>query len=244
MSEVRIGRFVGMDACKSIFSEHSTFVLRSAEHYRRLYETSKADGHEENGRGDDQEGEVKLKGGGSAEAGGFVLSCWTILDGEEPKEEWTIFPDSIVAIISTPDKVCAMLKKAFEIEDGRVQDGRRFPFMFVEHKAVAYADEVAGEIGPDNIMDTPVFTKRLRFAREKEYRFALYYSIMPHVIDSYVFAPLNPWDYIDKCLADPAMCKEGKDELRLILMNAMCGYGPFQGKPMGQIIANADILFD
>ncbi|HUX00255.1 MAG: hypothetical protein WBD63_08650 [Phycisphaerae bacterium] len=243
--KMRIARFVDMNACKSIFSEHSTFVLRSAEHYRRM-ETSGAGGHDKNDRGDDREGEVRRKGGGSAEAGGFVLSCWTILDGDEPKpKEWKIFPDSsVVAIISTPDKVCAMLKNAFEIEDGRVRDGRRFPFMCVEHKAVAYADEVAEEIGPDNIMDIPVFTKRLRFAPQKEYRFALYYSIMPHVIDSYFFAPWKPEDYMDECWANPAMCRKDKEELWLILSNVMCGYGHFARKKMGEIIANADILLD
>ena len=137
-----------------------------------------------------------------------------------------------------------MLEKAFDMEDEGVRDRRRFPFGSVKQGTVTYADEVAEEIGPDNIMEKTVFTKRLRFAPEKEYRFALPYTYEPHRIDSYIFVPWNPWDYMDKCLANPAMCKEAKDELRLILMNAMCGYGPFQGKPMGEIIANADVLFD
>ena len=235
-SKMKIARFVDMKACESIFSEFSTFVLRSATHYRRLYET---------GKGDAEELRVRTAGGGSAQMTFFALSCWTMLDGDEPtQDEWNTFPDSVVAIISTPDKVCAMLKNAFEIEDGRVRDGRRFPFMCVEHKAVAYADEVAEEIGPDNIMDIPVFTKRLRFAPQKEYRFALYYSIMPHVIDSYFFAPWKPEDYMDECWANPAMCRKDKEELRLSLENVMCGYGHFARKKMGEIIANVDDLLD
>ena len=43
MSEFKIARFVGIEACRSIFSENSTFVLRSPKHYWRLYETSEGE---------------------------------------------------------------------------------------------------------------------------------------------------------------------------------------------------------
>jgi hypothetical protein len=234
MSEVRIARFVDMKACKSIFSDYSTFVLRSSEYYRREYETD---------RGDERELEVRCTGGGLAGMSSFVLSCWTKLDGDEPtRDEWSIFPESIVAIVSMPSKVYTFLEKAFEIEDGKIQGRRRFPFMFIEHKAVTYADEVAEEITFDNIMDITVFTKRLKFAKQKEYRFALPFSSVPHVIDSYIFAK-TPDDYMEKCFANPGMSKEDKETLRRILANAMCGYGQFNGKKMGEIIVNVDILF-
>jgi hypothetical protein len=67
---------------------------------------------------------------------------------------------------------------------------------------------------------------------------------MPHVIDSYFFAPWKPEDYMDECRVNPAMCRKDKEELRLILGNVMCGYGHFAGMKMGEIIANADDLLD
>ena len=237
MSEARIARFVDMNACKSIFSEHSTFVLRSPVYYRRFYGEG----------GDERELRIRKADGGSAESSclGVVLSCWTILDGDAPTaEEWNIFPNTVVAIISTPDRVCAMLKEAFEMESAGMRCGRRFPFKSVEHGTVAYADEVAEEIGFDNIWEKTVFTKRLRFAQEKEYRFVLPYTFEPHAIDSYIFIPHDPKDYMDNCFADPAMCREDKHNLYCILGNAMCGYRHFARKKMGEIIANADILLD
>lgn len=233
MSELRIARFVDMQACKSIFSDYSTFVLRSSEYYRREYETD---------RGDERELEVSLSDGGSASSEGFVLSCWTLLNEDTPTpDEWDIFPDSVVAIVSTPSKVCTFLESAFEVGCSKMQDRRRFPFMFVEHKPVTYADEVADEITPDNIMDITVFTKRFRFAKQKEYRFALPYSMVPHVVDTYIFAK-TPDDYVERCLANPEMSKEGKKMLRRILLQATGGYGHFSDKKLCEIIANANIL--
>lgn len=235
MSEVRIARFVDMEACKSIFSDYSTFVLRSSEYYKRNCETD---------RGDDRELEVRHTGGGTAEVSGFVLSCWTLLDCDYPtREEWDIFQDSVVAIVSTPSRLCTLLEKVFEIGHGKIPNRRRFPFMCVDHNAVTYADEVAKKITPENIMDITVFTKRKKFTKQKEYRFALPYSPIRHVIDSYIFAT-TPDDYMEKCFANPGMGKKNKGKLRLILLNAMGGYGPFADKEMPQIIANADILFE
>ena len=50
-------------------------------------------------------------------------------------------------------------------------------------------------------------------------------------------------DYMETCLANHNMCKEQKEELRLIVITAMAGYGDFYGKTMPDIIANADDLF-
>jgi len=74
MSEVKIARFVDIKACKSIFSENSTFVLRSPEHYRRLYEIT-AGG---NTKGDRDEGCANTIDGGTAEFTGFVASAVSI----------------------------------------------------------------------------------------------------------------------------------------------------------------------
>lgn len=134
MSEIKIARFVNIEACKSIFSEHSTFVLRSPEHYRRLYETTNGE------EGDRNEGYAKTVDGGTAEFTGFVVSCWTKLKGTEPTpDEWDIFKEkeqNIVAIVSTPRKVCEFPDKVLETKRERTK--RRFPFWPVEHKEVDY----------------------------------------------------------------------------------------------------------
>lgn len=179
MSEFKIARFVDMEACRSIFSDYSTFVLRSSEYYRRKYETN---------RGDEHELEIRCIDGSSAEMSCFVLSCWTQLKGKEPtQDEWAIFQDSVVAIVSTPSKVCNFLEEAFGIKNGKMKERKSYPFIFVEHKAVTYADELSEKITPRNIMDTTVFTKLLKFEKQREYRFALAFSRLLHYIDTYIF---------------------------------------------------------
>jgi hypothetical protein len=234
MSEVRIARFVDMAACRSIFSDDSTFVLRSSEYYRRHCETDRGDAHEL---------EVRCADGGEASTDGFLLSCWTMLEREEPtRDEWLMFPDSVVAILSTPNKVSAFLERAFEIGDGKTPGARRSPFIFLDHKAVRYADTVAEKVTPDNIMDITVFTKRAEFIKQKEYRFALAYSIVPHLIDSYILG-LTSDDPTDNRFANPEMCDEQKGMLLEILLEAPAGYGLFCDKKLHEIIANVDVLF-
>ena len=233
MSEMKIVRFVNLDACKSIFSEHSTFVLRSFEHYRTI---------EDKGRCDKNEARSKFCGGGGGEvADCFVLSCWTMLDGDEPTpKEWGIFPDSFVAIVSTPSKVSAFLESAFEIEDGKV-NGRRFPFLSVDPKKVTYADEI-DKPTPKNFMDKVVFNKDSKFKKEKEYRFALAYGTKSHTIESYIFSR-DPDKYMEKCFANPQGTDIDKEQLQLILWEVGAGYGHFSGKKPCDIIANYKALF-
>lgn len=236
MSEFKIARFVGIDACKSIFSEKSTFVLRSPEHYRRLYETNEGG----TAKGDRAEGCADTIDGGTAEFTGWVASCWTKLKGSKPtSDEWDIFKENeqnIVAIVSTPSKVCEFLNKALETNKERTK--RRFPFWPVENMEVKY-EKV--HIDHTNITDIVPFTKGTQFAEQEEYRFVLKYG-WPNVIDSLIFC--GGIDYMEKCFANPEMCKEQKEKLRLIIMKAMAGYGDFEDKEMGDIIANADILFE
>lgn len=238
MPEVKIARFVDLDACRSIFSETSTFVLRSAEYYRKHY--------------DERELIVRDRFGGEGETSCFVLSCWTMLAGDEPtRDEWGIFLDRdesghsrerVMAIVSAPSRVHAFLERAFELEDEKTQVRQRYPFIRVADRAVTYADEVAEEIGPDNIMDLTAFTKRLRFAKEKEYRFAMPCGGVPHVIDTYIFARA-PDEYMDKCFVNPQMGAGDKGQLQQIIQNATCGYGHFGDKKPYQVIANVDDLF-
>ncbi len=237
MSEFKIARFVGIEACKSIFSENSTFVLRSPEHYRRLCETNESG----NAKGDRDEGCAETVDGGTAEFTGFVVSCWTKLKGTAPtRDEWNIFKENeqnIVAIVSTPSNVCEFLNKALETDKERTK--RRFPFWPVKPGEVTYKKV---HVDHTNITDIVPFTKGAQFAEQKEYRFILKYVQHPHQIDSYIFS--SGIDYMEKCFANPEMSKEDKERLRLIIMNAMCGYGHFSDKNMGEILANADILFE
>ncbi len=235
MSEVKIARFVCIEACKSIFSEKSTFVLRSPEHYRRLYETSEG----ENTKGDRAEGCAETIDGGTTEFTGFVASCWTKLKGNEPtSDEWDIFKkdkQNIVAIVSTPSLVCEFLNRVLETD--RDHTDRRFPFHPVDHREVDYKKP---HVDHTNITDVVPFTKGEQFVKQNEYRFVLTYT-WPYLIDSFIFC--SGVDYMEKCFANPEMEIENKKRLRLILLTATCGYGNFSDKKMCEIISNADILF-
>jgi len=92
-----------------------------------------------------------------------------------------------------------------------------------------------------DIWDVVPFSKDEQFREESEYRFVLKYSEYPHVIDSYIFC--GGIDYMEKCFVNPEISKEEKEELHLVILIVMCGYGDFSGKKIDEIIANADILF-
>lgn len=235
MPEVKIARFVGIEACKSIFSEKSTFVLRSPEHYRRLYEINEG----ETNKGDRAEGCADTTDGGTAEFTGWVASCWTKLKGNEPtSDEWDIFKENdqnVVAIVSTPRKVCEFLDKSLETDEEYKR--RRFPFYSVEHREVMY-ERV--HVDHTNICDIVPFTKKLPYAKQKEYRFVLTYGF-PNLIDSLIFC--GGIGYMEKCFVNSKISNKQKEKLRLILMEAMAGYGDFSGKKMGEIIANVDDIF-
>ena len=236
-SEVKIARFVGIEACKSIFSEHSTFVLRSPIYYQRLYETSGGD------KGDKKEGRPDTAKG-TSEFERWVVSCWTILKGNEPSdEEWDIFKkneQNIVAIISTPSKVCQFLNRILE-----TGENKGLPFYPVEHRGVDY-DKTKVDVDHLNFTSVVPFAKDERFIKENEYRFALIYGWGPALIDSFIFC--GGIDYMEPCFVNPKIDEIGKEKqnkarLRSIVSNAMAGYGDFRGKKMHEIIANADIFF-
>ncbi len=233
MSEIKIARFVGIEACKSIFSEKSTFVLRSPEHYRRLYETNEA-------KGDRDEGCADNTNGGTSEYTSWVASCWTKLKGSEPtSDEWDIFKENdqnIVAIVSSPSKVCEFLSKTLETNKERAECG--LSFYPVQHGEVNYGKKE--HIDHTNITKLVPFWKKAPFSKEKEYRFVLEYSC-PHLIDSFIF--YGGLGYMETCFANPVMCKKQKEKLQFVIMTSIAGYGDFSDKDMGEIIANADDIF-
>ncbi len=231
MSETKIARFVDIQASKSIFSEKSTFVLRSPEHYRRLYETTYGK------KGDRDEGRAHNIDGGRSEFTGFVVSCWTKIKADEPTpDEWDIFKENeqnIVAIVSTPSKVCEFLDKVLETK--RERTNRRFPFWPVQHREVNY-EKV--HVDHNNIFDVVPFAKDRKFVNQKEYRFVLEYDEYPCLIDSFIFC--GGVDYMEKCFANPKIQDKDKQRLGPILGNAMAGCGDFRDKKMGEIIANVE----
>lgn len=242
MLENKIARFVGIEACKSIFSDRSTFVLRSADHYRRIWETTAG----KNTKGDRDEGTARTVDGGTADFADFLASCWTILEGSEPTpEEWGIFKENeqnIVAIVTTPRLVYEFLNNAFQIDKRHTR--RRFPFLDLRHRRVCHEEQ---HIDHTNIADVVPFAKNRRFEGQKEYRFVLTYACPP-AIDSLIFCA--GLDYMQRLdgnrlgnIANPEMSEPNKKKLREILLTATAGYGDFAGSKIPEIIANADALF-
>jgi len=234
MSEVKIARFVNMEACKSIFSDYSTFVLRSPIYYQRMYETSGGE------KGDKKEGRPDTANG-TAEFTRWVVSCWTILKGSEPtRDEWEIFKENernIVAIVSTPSKVCEFLNRVLN-----TSEYKGLPFDPVEYRKVDYDKEkVHVDIARGNVISVVPFAKDKRFIKENEYRFALKYGRDPY-IDSFIFC--GGINYMEKCFANTRMCEQDKYTLLSILSEAMAGYGDFKGKNLGEIITNIEEILN
>ncbi|MHC4517372.1 MAG: hypothetical protein ACYTAS_02180 [Planctomycetota bacterium] len=242
MPEFKIARFVGIEACKSIFSERSTFVLRSPHYYRRLYEMPDAG----DSKADRNEGTAETLSGGSAEFSDFLVSCWTVLEGDQPtRDEWNVFAENeqnVVAIVTTPTLVSDFLREVFRIGEKNVQT--RFPFVSLEHREVSYEKE---HVDHRNIAHAVPFTKSPEFSGQKEYRFVLSYA-WRHAIDTLIFCA--GLDYMqrreDACLnnfANPKMSQDNKAALHQILLKANAGYGDFTDKKPCEVITNADILF-
>ena len=232
MSDFKIARFVDIQACKSIFSEHSTFVLRSPIYYQRLYETS----YGEDTKGDNKEGRPETANG-TAEFTRWLVSCWTILKEIEPSnEEWEIFKENdqnIVAIISTPNKIREFLERVL-----KTGQNNRLPFYSVDCHEVEYEKDKV-HVDHTNIISVVPFAKDKRFIKENEYRFVLKYGIQTY-IDSFIFCA--GIDYMEKCLINPNNDKETMSKLLSIISNATAGYFDFRDNQ--KIIANYNILLE
>jgi hypothetical protein len=194
-----------------------------------MYETSGGSG------GDKKEGRPDTAKG-TAEFERWVVSCWTIIEGNEPTDkEWGIFKEdkrNIVAIVSTPSKVCEFLNRVL-----RTGQDSGLPFYPVEHRGGTY-DKV--DVGFNNIFSVVPFMKDEQFAEQNEYRFALKDGCDFH-IDSFIFC--GGIDYMEKCYVNPEMHKEVLAKLLSSVDNAIAGYGDFTGKKLGDVIANDNIFF-
>jgi hypothetical protein len=199
-----------------------------------MYETSGGkEGDKKEGRPDTAKG--------TAEFERWLVSCWTILKKDEPSdEEWKIFKENdgnIVAIISTPNKVCKFLRENL----------KGLPFHQVEHRGVTYYDTKGVNVDHTNFTTVVPFAKDEKFfiKGENEYRFALTYGWGPQLIDSFIFC--GGIDYMEKCFVNPEISKEEnkskKAELQEIVQRAGCYYGDFYGMHPYKIISNIDVLF-
>ncbi len=259
MPEVKkIARFIGIEACKSIFSENSTFVLRSPEYYRRLYETTAGS----DTKGDRNEGMAETVQEGTADFTDFVVSCWTVLKDNKPtRDEWDIFKEdeqNVAAIVTTPSLVCKFLNKALRLDDDSAQ--RRFPFFSLDHQKVDYRKQ---HIDHTNIADLTPFAKNRDFEDQQEYRFVLKYA-KPPVIDSFVFCA--GIDYMERRddsgfsnFVNPEISQQNREKLLMALLTALAGYGDFASsethefpnadfrqsvsRQVCRFIANGEILF-
>jgi hypothetical protein len=225
MSEIKIARFVGIDACESIFSERSTFVLRSPMYYRRLYETDQDKGDKKEGCPDTAMGTSNFDR--------WLMSCWTMLKGAEPiREEWDIFKEkeqNVLAIVSTPSQVRDFLNDVF----------KSGTFLHkVKDDEVEY-DKEKVKVDSKNITKVVPFVKPARFTNQKEYRFVLSYG-HSYRIDSFIFCG-GP-DYMETCYVNPRVSKKQKYELLKILDEACLGDGDFRGRDPRAIVANYNLV--
>ena len=233
--DIKIARFIDINACKQVFCEsYSTFLIRSHKYYWHIEDTDKQDKTEFQVQGEN----------GTTETGYALLSCWTILKGDKPtEEEWKIFEkDSpVVAIISSPQKVYNYLHSKLDIER---KNGRTYPFFRIEKDEVRYIDKRKEKLKGIPTISDAIFTKDIRFISESEYRFAIFYSAVFHEINTYIFHTQDPYDYIDKCYFDQNSTKTIADELLIIILSATAGYGPFYGKEPFEIIENINDLIE
>ncbi len=231
--DIKIARFIDINACKQVFSEsYSTFLIRSHKYFWHIEDTDKQDKTEFQVPGENDTMETDYA----------LLSCWTILKGDEPTEkEWKIFEKDlpVVAIVSSPQKVYNFLYKILDIER---KNGRTHPFFKIEQEKVRYIDKGKEKLkGNPTILDA-IFTKDKRFIQEEEYRFGVFYSAVFHEINTYIFHAQNPYEYMGKCYFNPS--STGADVLLNTISSATADYGPLYGKKPCDIIANIDDLIE
>ena len=160
----KIARFINLSACKKIFSDYSTFVLRSPEYYRNIEDEQKRDKAEGSIKHKDKHGRIN-----HSEAMCYLISCWTKLDDDVPScDEWKIFgEDHILALISTPAKVKNCIeKKLITVKPDNVPS----LCWMVGHREVIYYKEGTSQ---DQNKVFEGFHKNDYFWKEKEYRFVV-----------------------------------------------------------------------
>lgn len=185
--DFKIARFIDLSACKRIFSNYSTFVLRSPEYYRNMENKRKRDKAEGSIEHKNEQGQIY-----QSERMNYLISCWTMLKGDEPSyDEWMIFDDDkhppILALISTPEKVAKCIKKKMRIDKDDSLYWR------VEHKEVIYYEKGTYQ-DSDKVFEG--FYKGNCFSEEKEYRFVV--NVKNH-IDTLMFYA-EPEEYCDTAM--------------------------------------------
>lgn len=192
--DFKIARFVDLFACKKIFSDYSTFVLRSPEHYRNIEDDKKRDKAEGSIKHKDKHGRI-----GHSERMCYLISCWTKLDGDVPSDdEWSIFDDSqIMALISTPEKV----KNCIEKKLITVKSDNSYSLCWkVYHKKVDYYKKGTYQ-NQNKVFDG--FHKDNYFSKQEEYRFVV--NVRGY-IDTLMFYA-EPKEYCDTAIINTKTVK-------------------------------------
>lgn len=192
--DFKIARFIDLSACKKIFSDYSTFVLRSPKHYRNIEDEQKRDKADGYIKHKDKHGRI-----GHSERMCYLISCWTKLDGDVPScDEWKIFgEDHMLALISTPEKVNNCIeKKLITVKPNNV----RSLCWRVDHREVHYYKKGTNQ---DQNKVFEGFHKDNFFRKEKEYRFVV--SVRGY-IDTLMFYA-EPDDYCDTAIINTKTVK-------------------------------------
>ena len=190
--DFKIARFIDLSACKKVFPDKSfldygTFVLRSPEHYRNIENKKKRDKAEGAIEHKNEQGQQC-----QSEGGWHLISCWTVLEGDEPSyDEWMIFDEDkyppILALISTPKKVAECIKKKL------IPDKCDSLCWRVEHKKVKTYKKGTYQ---DSNEVFEGFHKDDCFSKEEEYRFVV--NVRNHV-DTLMFYA-DPGEYCDTAI--------------------------------------------
>lgn len=218
MNDFRIARFIDLNACRSIFSDFSTFLLGSPERYY----------HIEGEKQDLDENWVTL-GDTTYSSFSWLMSSWVKLEGSLPNEdEWQLFnkhknnPDHIIALVSSPEKVASFLLDKLKIKEKNA-------FCKLEHCPVTYYNKGNYKLKSDG-PNTPFF-KRDCFEHENEYRFVVKYnttspSNLPHT-HTYIFQSGHPncycesismhYDLLKSSDSKGTLCEQLGKALELIL---------------------------
>jgi hypothetical protein len=167
----------------------STFHLRSAISYRESFDENNADPDE-----------MQCKGNGFHAncSNNYLVSCWSYLgNNDNPEKFFTNRKErNEVAIISSIGKMEAFLRNT--IYDEYEQKGI---FAELNHKKVTYYKEgslkfpALPEQQSDFIMNR-LFSKRDRWEKEEEYRFAIRETSLENSLHSLTFYA-EPADYIE-----------------------------------------------
>lgn len=203
---MQIVRFLTFVDAKRVLSAYSTFCLNSTVYYWQQGWEGK-----DTLVGDTKENIVEFKEGNlkthTFEFGAAtLLSCWTMLEGEDFRSsDWQLFPDREdgIAIISSVEAVSGLLS---ELREDVLDEYWNFA-----HDKVIYYDQNERPASFET-MNTWKWKRRI-YELQREYRFAFLKGSPGQKLQSVIFYVHEPSSYIEKIYFGPKMSKEKQHEL-------------------------------